>query len=200
MMVNQFDVQPYKKVLRMGRWIWPFLLTLAITCSEQQQNETPTNSDEPTPEDTTSPSPNIQMPRPTNWPIGTWVGTIPQPSRFAGIKVQLVLEDQCGTVTGSSVGYYYRGSFTWDYQGSNPWTANFQLPQSATDSYVWWVYDAAWQIETFRCEIKTTDRVILSTTTLGPAGTSPTTINLYLTATINGISETDLVRVSMIKQ
>lgn len=201
MLGNQSDTGSPKLVSPRVWWILPLVMTLAIACSEQQKNQTPTDSDESTPEDTTSPPPTIQMPRPKEWPIGTWIGTIPQPSLFAGIKVRLVLENECGTVTGSSKGYYYKGSFTWDYQGTNPWTATFQLPQSISDNYVWWVYDASWQIETFRCEVKNNNsQVILSTTTLGPESTSPTNISLYLTANINGNSETDLVMVPMVKQ
>lgn len=182
----------FKKPLPVKVWFL-FLITIvvAINCSKKQNTQPSDNSGGTT----------IEMPRPTDWVFGTWVGTIPPGSLFAGKQVRLFIEKESAPVSGSSVGYNYQGSFTWDYQGSGEWTVNFKNPTSYPESYVWWVYDKTWNIETFCCEIfSNSNHVVLSTTQLGDKGTKPIVMNLYLTANINGISETDKVMVAMSKQ
>ncbi len=170
------------------------LLTIIIfsaNCNKEEAIQSPNNPNGET----------VQMPRPTDWILGTWQGTIPAGSQFAGKQVRLFIEKVSAPVSGSVVGYNYQGSFTWDYQGSNEWTVNFKNPMSNNDSYVWWIYDKLFDIETFRCEIfSNTNHVVLSTTQIGSKNTKPTVVNLFLTATINGISETDQYMLTMSKQ
>ncbi|MDI6872218.1 MAG: PKD domain-containing protein [Bacillota bacterium] len=129
------------------------------------------------------------MPRPVDWPIGTWTGTIPSGSAFAGKQVRLVISEASSTVTGSSEGYFYRGQFTWDVGGAGEWTTSFQTPSAPGQSYTWWVYDSSNDIETFAMEVwRSSDYVNLSTTYVGAPGTAPTRVYMWWKATINGVT------------
>ncbi len=162
----------------------------SINCSNEQSTHEPNNPDETT----------FIMPRPTDWIFGTWLGTIPTGSVFAEKKIRLVIEEVSAQVKGSAFGYDYKGNFTWDYQSNEEWIVNFSNPMSITDSYLWWLYDKVWDVETFRCEIfYNSNHVVLGTTQIGLKNTKPTVINLYLSATINGISEQDKFMVTMSK-
>jgi len=144
------------------------------------------------------------MPRPTDWPFGTWIGTLPSNSVFAGKRIRLVIDSVLSTVTGSVHGYYYKVNFSWDIDSSSPWTTSIQkLPTGPGQSYCWWVYDSTWNIETFLVDvINNNNHVKLSTTYLGQSGTKPTQIGMYLyEATVNGITETATgIIVTMSKQ